>query len=152
MGCSSRARIGLAGVATVGPALLVFIFVGPLLVVGYNLELFHGWLHSDLGFAAAWGAFPVLVGYFVQAERLDVAALLGALAALAFAVAQRTLSSPARNLRRRVARVEGRVTLQDGQVEQLDELTLREPLERALRALSWAMVALAGALAAARVF
>ena len=94
----------------------------------------------------------MLVGYFVQAERLDVAALLGALAALAFAIAQRTLSSPAWNLRRRVARVEGRVTLQDGQVEQLDELTLREPLERALRALSWAMVALASALAAARVF
>ena len=64
--------LGFVGVATVGPGLLAFIAIGPLLVLGYNLELFGGWIHTDLGFAAAWGAFPVLVGYFVQAERLDL--------------------------------------------------------------------------------
>jgi len=143
--------IGLAGVATVGPALLVFIFLGPLLVLGYNLELFHGAVHTDLGFAAAWGAFPVLVGYFVQAERLDLVALLGSLCALGLSLAQRALSTPARSLRRRVARVEGRLTLEDGRVEDLSEAMLRAPLERALRALSWSMVALATALIAARV-
>ena len=69
--------LGLVGVATVGPGLLVFIAIGPLLVLGYNLELFGGWIHTDVGFAASWGAFPVLVGYFVQAEHLDLAAALG---------------------------------------------------------------------------
>jgi hypothetical protein len=54
--------LGLLGVATVGPGLLVFIALGPLLVLGYNLELFGGWVHTDLGFAVSWGAFPVLVG------------------------------------------------------------------------------------------
>ena len=106
--------LGIVGVATVGLGLLAFIAIGPLLVLGYNLELFGGWIHTDLGFAAAWGAFPVLVGYFVQAERLDLTAALGAAAALGFSLAQRSLSTPARALRRRVASVDGRVTMHDG--------------------------------------
>jgi hypothetical protein len=120
--------------------------------LGYNLELFGGWIHTDLGFAAAWGAFPVLVGYFVQAERLDPTALLAALSALGFSLAQRSLSTPARALRRRVVQVDGRVMTNDGTVQELSEPLLREPLERALKSLSWAMVALALALLAARVF
>jgi hypothetical protein len=139
-------------VATVGPGLIPFIVIGPLLVLGYNLELFGGWIHTDLGFAAAWGAFPVLVGYFVQAERLDPTALLAALSALGFSLAQRSLSTPARALRRRVVQVDGRVMTNDGTVQELSEPLLREPLERALKSLSWAMVALALALLAARVF
>jgi hypothetical protein len=144
--------LGIVGVATVGLGLLPFIAIGPLLVLGYNLELFHGWIHTDLGFAAAWGAFPVLVSYFVQAERLDLTAALGAAAALGISLAQRSLSTPARTLRRRAASVGGRVTMHDGSVQDLNEGVLLQPLERALRSLSWAMVALALALAAARVF
>jgi len=143
--------LGLVGVATVGPGLIVFIVVGPVLVLGYNLELFGGWIHTDLGFAAAWGAFPVLVGYFVQADRLDPTALLAGLSALGFSLAQRSLSTPARALRRRVAQVDGRVMMNDGSVLELREAVLLNPLERALKSLSWAMVALALALLAARV-
>jgi hypothetical protein len=144
--------LGIAGIATVGLGLLPFIAIGPLLVLGYNLELFHGWIHTDLGFAVAWGAFPVLVSYFVQAERLDLIAALGATAAVGISLAQRSLSTPARALRRRAASVGGRVTMHDGSVLDLDERVLLQPLERALRSLSWAMVALALGLAAARVF
>jgi hypothetical protein len=122
------------------------------LVLGYNLELFGGWIHTDWGFAAAWGAFPVLVGYFVQAERLDATAFLAAFAALAFSLAQRSLSTPARAIRRRVGQVDGRVRMHDGSVHELSEPVLLEPLERALKSLSWAMVALSLALLAARVF
>ena len=144
--------LGIVGVATVGLGLLPFIAVGPLLVLGYNLELFHGWIHTDLGFAAAWGAFPVLVGYFVQAERVDLTAALGGAAALGFSLAQRSLSTPARALRRRVASVDGRVTMHDGRVLDLNEGVLLQPLERALKSLSWAMVALALAMLVGRVF
>jgi hypothetical protein len=144
--------LGLAGVTTVGPGLLAFIAIGPLLVVGYNAELFHGWIHTDFGFAAAWGAFPVLTAYFVQAERLDVTAALAAAAAFAFSLAQRSLSTPARTLRRRAAHVGGNVTMHDGSVLDVNEQVLLQPLEHALVALSWAMVALALALLAARVF
>ena len=86
-GLLTACALGIVGVTTVGLGLLPFIAVGPLLVLGYNLELFHGLIHTDLGFAAAWGAFPVLVGYFVQAERLDLTAALGAAAALGFSLA-----------------------------------------------------------------
>lgn len=143
--------LGFVGVARVGPGLLVFIVMGPLLVLGYNLELFGGWIHTDLGFAATWGAFPVLVAYFVQAERLDFTAALAATAAFGLSLAQRSLSTPARALRRRVARVDGNVTLHDGTVHELDAPMLLKPLERALSVMSWAMLALALALIVDRV-
>jgi hypothetical protein len=144
--------LGFVGVAAVGPGLLAFIAIGPLLVLGYNLELFGGWMHTDLGFAAAWGAFPVLVSYFVQAERLDLTATLAATAAFGLSLAQRSLSTPARALRRRTARVDGSVTMHDGSAHELNTAVLLKPLERALSSLSWATVALALALAANRVF
>ncbi len=144
--------LGFVGVATVGPGLLAFIAIGPLLVLGYNLELFGGCIHTDLGFAVAWGAFPVLVGYFVQAGRLDLTGVFAALAALGLSLAQRSLSTPARALRRQAASVDGRITLHDGSEYALDTSALLQPLERALSTLSWAMVALALALLASRVF
>lgn len=152
LGLVIACALGIAGVARVGPGLLVFIVIGPLLVLGYNLELFGGRIHTDLGFAAAWGAFPVLVGYFVQAERLDLTAALGAVAALGVSLAQRHLSTPARTLRRRVAHIDGSVTMDDGSVAELTMPVLLKPLERALSSLSWAMVALALALVVGRVF
>jgi hypothetical protein len=144
--------LGVSGVTTVGLGLLAFIAIGPLLVIGYNAELFHGWIHTDFGFAAAWGAFPVLTAYFVQAERLDLTAGLAAGAAFAFSLAQRSLSTPARTLRRRVAQVDGSIKMHDGSQLDVNAHVLLEPLEHALVALSWAMVALACALLVARVF
>jgi len=37
--------------------------IGPVLVIAYNAELFRRHHHTDLGFAVAWGAFPVLTAY-----------------------------------------------------------------------------------------
>jgi hypothetical protein len=150
-GLLGAVALGLFGLGRVGPWLLAFIVVGPLLVVGYNLELFGGRLHTDVAFALAWGTFPVLTGYFAQAERLGLAALLGGAAAFALSYAQRALSTPARLLRRRVTRVEGALVMDDGTVRDLSDRVLIDPLERALRALSWSMVALAVALAVARI-
>lgn len=150
-GTTIACALGLAGVARVGPGLVVFIAIGLALLVGYNLELFGGLIHTDVGFAASWGAFPVLVGYFVQADSLDLTAALAALAAFGFSLAQRSLSTPARALRRRTERVDGTVTMHDGSVNAIDAPALLRPLERALMALSWAMVALALALVANRV-
>jgi hypothetical protein len=142
--------LGLLLLGEVGPGLLVFIVVGPLLVVAYNLELFGGRLHTDLGFALAWGAFPVLTGYYAQAERLSDAAAVAAAAAVALSYAQRALSTPARRLRRHVTNVRGALTLDDGTAVDLDRAVLLNPLERTLRALSLTAVALAIALLLAR--
>ena len=97
----------------------------------YNLELA---LHTDWGFALAWGAFPALTGYFVEAQTLRIEAVAIAAYAFGLSLAQRTLSTPVRHARRQQGTTVG-----------------VEPLERALRFMTWASVALAVALVAARL-
>jgi len=143
--------IGVAGVVTVGAVLVPFIVVGPLLVMAYNAELFGGVVHTDAGFAAAWGAFPVLTAYVAQAGTLAPAPALAAVGAFALSWAQRSLSTPARELRRSVRTVEGTLTLADGTLRHLDDRFLLAPLERALRAMSWGLVTVAAGLAVARL-
>jgi len=143
--------LGIAGVVTVGAVLIPFIVVGPLLVVAYNAELLGGVVHTDAGFAAAWGAFPVLTAYVAQAGTLRLAPVLGATGAFALSWAQRALSTPARMLRRSARHVAGVVTLADGTERALDAGALLAPLERALRAMSWGVVTLATGLAVARL-
>jgi hypothetical protein len=142
--------LGVAGVTRVGWPLIPFMVAGPILVIGYNAELFGGIMHTDFGFAAAWGAFPVLTGYAAQAGSLGVAPVLAAAGAFALSAAQRRLSTPARMLRRRAPRVEGSITL-GGRTMPITTETLIQPLEGALRATSWATILLAAALAVARL-
>jgi hypothetical protein len=151
VGLTAAVAVGVVGVARVGWVLVPFIVAGPVLVVAYNAELFGGIVHTDVGFAAAWGAFPLLTAYVAQAGRLGLAAVLGAVGAFALSYAQRSLSTPARLLRRHVEAVHGSMTLTDGTTRPLDETVLRVPLERALRAMSWGLTALAAGLAVARL-
>jgi hypothetical protein len=140
--------LGVLGVIRTGWTLIPFMVAGPALVVGYNAEFF---LHSDFGFALAWGSFPLLTGYVAQAGTLSVAAVLAAVAAYALSYAQRSLSTPARDIRRRVASVTGTVTYSSGRVADLSAEVLMRPLERALSAASWAIMLFAAALAVARL-
>jgi hypothetical protein len=149
-GLAGAIGLGIAGVVQVGAALVPLLVLGPVLVVGYNFELFGGAIHNDVGFAAAWGAFPVLVAYVAQTGRLALAPLAAAAAAFALSAAQRALSTPARMLRRRATEVSGSITLTDGDVSRVDRAILLAPLERALRAMSWGIVLLAVALALAQ--
>jgi len=135
--------IGWVGVSRVGFGLAVFIVIGVALACGYNLELFGGRLHSDATFAVAWGAFPLLTAYYAQAETLRPAAAVAAVGAYWLSTAQRSLSTPARILRRRTASVDGTVTYVDGRTAALSAERLLAPLEAALRATTWATVALA---------
>jgi hypothetical protein len=123
--------IGVAAAAAWGWGLLAFVAVGAVLVPAYNLELA---LHTDWGFALAWGAFPALTGYFVEAQTVRVDAVAVALYAFALSLAQRSLSTPVRRARRERQTTAG-----------------TEALERALRLLTWASVALAVGLVAARL-
>jgi hypothetical protein len=143
--------LGVEGVLHVGWALIPFMIVGPCLVIAYNAELFGGIVHTDAGFAAAWGAFPVLTAYVAQTGSLSAGSVLAAGAAFCLSAAQRSLSTPARMLRRRTTQVSGSITLADGEVLTVDGPRMLEPLERALRAMSWSIVLLAAALAIARL-
>lgn len=92
--------IGIAAAVAWGAGLLAFVAVGALLVPAYNLEWFGGRIHTDWGFALAWGAFPVLTGYFVEAQAIRVEAVIAAVYATAASLMQRTLSTTARRARR----------------------------------------------------
>jgi hypothetical protein len=130
--------------------LLPFVVTGSFLVVAYNLELFGGRFHGDAQFALAWGAFPLLTAYVATAETLRIEALAAALAASLLSLAQRRLSSEVRSLRRDVAAVQGTLTVDGAQVPLTRERLLAAP-EAALRLLAGSMVALALALAVARL-
>ena len=151
VGLAGALVLGVIGVYRVGWTLIPFMVAGPILVIAYNAELFGGAMHTDFGFAVAWGAFPVLTGYVAQAGSLAVAPVLAAAGAFALSAAQRRLSTPARNIRRRAVRVVGSITFGDGRIEPITADGLLRPLELALRAASWAIVLLAAALAVARL-
>lgn len=151
VGLSGAVALGIVGVLQVGPSLVPFVVVGPVLVVAYNAELFGGAVHTDLGFALCWGAFPLLTAYVAQAETCSVAAVLAAGGVTALSLGQRSLSTPARRLRRQVTDVHGVATVRDAPDIPLDRQRLLAPLERALSALTWSVVLLAAGLAVARL-
>lgn len=151
VGLAGAVGLGIHGAFEVSPWLWVFIAVGAFLVVAYNLELLGGAVHSDVWFALAWGAFPVLTAYFAQTATIRAPAVLAAGACAVISFAQRILSTPVRRLRRSVQTVRGELVTHDGAREPLDASALREAPERALRWLSLAMPLVAVALLLARL-
>ena len=148
-GIGGAVALGAIGVSRVGWTLIPFIVVGPLLVVAYNVDATV--IPKDLAFAAAWGAFPVLTAYVAQTARLSWGAVLVALGAFGLSVAQRSLSTPARLLRRRTRDVQGLLTTNDGEVVGIDRAVLLAPLEKTLNALAASVVLLATGVALARL-
>jgi hypothetical protein len=143
--------IGIAGAVAFDPWLLVFVGVGAALVPVYNLELLRGSIHNGLGFALAWGAFPLLTGYFACAGTITWTALLAAAYATLTSYAQRVLSTPVRHLRRRAAAVAGTIELREGGSEPLTRESLTGAPELALKVLAAANVSLAAALLVLRL-
>ena len=143
--------LGIAGIGRAGPGLIPFIAFGAFAVVAYNLELFGGVFHSDLWFALTWGGFPALTAHYAAAETITAVGALVAVACVLLSMAQRTLSTPVRALRRRTASVTGEIMRTDGTIEPVDRAALTATPERALRALSFAMPVLAAAAVIARL-
>jgi asparagine N-glycosylation enzyme membrane subunit Stt3 len=143
--------LGIAGTAVIGWGLAGFIAVGVLLVVAYNLELWGGRFHNGTVFALGWGAFPVLVAYYAQTATIRPAAVAGAAFAYGLSQAQRTLSTEARELRRRVVEVSGQKTYRDGSRSPLSRQTILRPIESCLITMSWCTCALGVALVLVRI-
>lgn len=155
-GLGGAVAIGIAGALAVSATLAPLVVAGGFIVVAYNLELFGGRFHTDFWFAAAWGAFPALTGWWSNAlglhsARQAIAAAAAVLACFWLSVAQRRLSSPVRELRRRTESLSGEQRLADGTARRLDRDSLAAPLDGALRALSVAVPVLAVAAVALRL-
>ncbi len=136
--------VAIGGVWVISPWVMVWAGAGIALAAGYPL----GWpprLHTDVGFALAWGSFPVLVGYWAQTETIGAAAVVAAAAAAVLSLAQRRLSTPARFVRRSTTAASASLQTDDGR----QEWSRRELLatwERPLQLLGWAVVLLAAGL------
>jgi hypothetical protein len=143
--------IGVAGAIVVSPLLVPLVLLGGLFLPAYNLEWAGGRLHGDVWFAVGWGGFPAFTGYFAESLKVDLPGVLIALACTVLSVAQRRLSTPARELRRRTSALSGERTLADGSREELSVAGLLAPLDGALAAMSLGIVVTACALVAARL-
>lgn len=150
-GLGSAVALGIIGVFVVSVYLALFIGIGVAIAIGYNLELFHGRLHTNAMFALGWGSFPLLTSYFAQHATISVASVIAAVFAALMSRVQRQLSSPARDLRRRTTSVQGLVVRSDGTEFSITKDSLLSPLEQALRTLCWAVVILAATLLVARL-
>ena len=150
----SLAAVSLAGAVALGVVagimesqwIFEFVAFGGFIAVSYNLGLWHDRFHSGLWFAFSWGAFPVLTSYWVHASRLDLAVVIVAVGCFFLTLAQRTLSTPVRTVRRKAVNVEGHIDLANGERLELDSERILEVPERALLLLGAAIVVLAAGL------
>jgi hypothetical protein len=131
--------LGIVASAQLGPWFLVLVAVGAALVISYGLEL--PVVHSDIGFALAWGGFPVVVSAIANGAPIPATAA-AAIGASLLSLAQRRLSTPVRRIRRKAAGVSGSVRYRDGTVEAIDAAGLISAPESALRLLWLAIAAI----------
>jgi hypothetical protein len=151
VGLAGAVAVGIAGMIMVSAGLAAFVAAGAFILVAYNLELFGGRFHSGFWFALAWGAFPALTSYWINAQQVRIQGLLVAGGCFGLSVAQRRLSSPVRELRRRTVSLTGRQDLADGSHRALDAAAVAAPLDGALRACAAALVLLSVGLLIPRV-
>ncbi|MDQ3097015.1 MAG: class I SAM-dependent methyltransferase [Chloroflexota bacterium] len=88
--------LGLYAVTLLGALFLLFVAAGGALVLLYALEA--PVVHSDIGFALGWGAFPVITTAYATGAH-PVPTTLAAVAAALLSLAQRRLSTRARSVR-----------------------------------------------------
>ena len=121
--------IGLVGATMFGAAFVLFVAGGAAIVLLYAFEVPP--VHTDLGFALGWGAFPVAATAYATGAHL-LPAFLGALAATLLSLAQRRLSTRARSVRRRAVGITGEIVYADGSREAIDAQALIGAPEGAL--------------------
>ena len=121
--------IGLVGATIFGPMFLLFVAGGAAIVLLYGFEVPP--VHTDVGFALGWGAFPVLATA-AAAGAHPIPTGLAAASAAGLSLAQRRLSTRARKIRRRAVSVSGEILYADGSTETIDASSLIGAPEAAL--------------------
>jgi demethylmenaquinone methyltransferase/2-methoxy-6-polyprenyl-1,4-benzoquinol methylase len=131
--------IGLVGATMFGPVFLLFVIGGASIVLLYGFEVPP--VHSDVGFALGWGAFPVLATAAATGAH-PVPTGLAAVGAALLSLAQRRLSTRARKIRRRAVSMSGEIVYADGSRETIDAGSLIGAPEAALAILWFAIFAM----------
>jgi len=94
--------IGVAAAIVWTPWLAAFVGACGFVVVAYNLELFGGRFHGDAWLVVGWSAPPILAAYLAAAGNITWQALMTAAFGCLLILAQRRLSTPIRQVRRRL--------------------------------------------------
>jgi ubiquinone/menaquinone biosynthesis methyltransferase len=136
-GLIGAVALGIVAAAMLGPWFLVLVAIGAALVISYGLEM--PIVHSDLGFALAWGGFPVVASAVANGASAP-ATIAAAIGASLLSLTQRRLSTPVRRIRRKATEVSGSVRFRDGTVERIDAARLISAPESGLR-LMWLAIA-----------
>ncbi len=142
--------IGAYFVLNLSELVLPFVVVEAFFAVAYNLEIFEKRFHTDLVFALSWGSIPFLTGYFINSLSISAASLIMAVAIGFLTYVQRTLSTQARQYRRKVLAVKS-ITLENGTSLPITSSDLITPAERSLKALTIMIFAVALALLLIRI-
>jgi ubiquinone/menaquinone biosynthesis methyltransferase len=149
LGLIGAVGLGVIAAAMIGPWFLVLVAIGAALVISYGLEI--PIVHSDLGFALAWGGFPLVASAAANGAPWP-ATLVAAVGATLLSLAQRRLSTPVRRVRRKAEEVTGSIRYRDGTVEDIDAAHLISAPESGLRLMWLAIAALSIGTLLARWF
>ncbi len=139
--------LGVVASTMAGPLFPLFVVAGGAVVVLYAFEA--PLVHSAVGFAVGWGAFPVVATAYATGAH-PVPTVLAAFAAALLSLAQRRLSTRARSIRRKTVAVSGEIVYADGSREAIDTRSLIGAPEGALSVMWLALLALALAALLAR--
>jgi demethylmenaquinone methyltransferase/2-methoxy-6-polyprenyl-1,4-benzoquinol methylase len=139
LGLVGAVGLGIVAASILGPGFLLVVGIGAALVVSYGLEI--PIVHSDIGFALAWGGFPVVASAEANGAPL-LATLAAAVGASLLSLTQRRLSTPVRRIRRKAAGVSGSIRYRDGTVDEIDAARLISAPESALRLVWLAILAI----------
>ena len=143
--------LGIFAGIVITPWIFPFVASGAFIAVAYNLGLWRNKFHSDVWFALSWGAFPALTSYWINSLDLNAAAILMACGCFALSLAQRTLSTQVRNVRRNTLRIDGTIRMADGATVTLDSSAMLQVPEQALRLLSMTIVVFAVSVLTSRL-
>ena len=135
VGLGGAVGLGVVGIFVVGGWFSLFIAFGVFVAVSYNLELFAGRFHTRAVVVLSWGGFPMLTAYYAQHRALSLGAFLAAGFGTLMTLAQQQLSTPARELRRRVVSIDGVAHRSDGTATALTKEMMLAPLEITLKTL-----------------
>ncbi|MDP9264527.1 MAG: class I SAM-dependent methyltransferase, partial [Chloroflexota bacterium] len=86
LGLVGAVSLGVIAASQLGPSFLALVAIGALLVISYGLEI--PVVHSDIGFALAWGGFPVVASALANGAPV-LATAAAAIGASLLSLAQR---------------------------------------------------------------
>ena len=112
--------IGIYYMLQHAPLLWIIAIPEGFFLLAYNLEWFRGRFHTDAWFAFSWGSLPVLAGYILQTNRIDLPVLLMAASMGLLSLVEIKASRPYKLLRRQPTLLESPAT--QAELERLESI------------------------------